>query len=288
MPASHLQLKLQVPLSNPARPFIKWVGGKRRVIPEIIRSMPERFEAYYEPFIGGGALFFHLRSLNILQDNLTTIADLNLRLIRTYLAIRDDVGAVIDRLEHHRAHNSKEYFYDLRGTNIDACTKNADVAAWFIYLNKTAFNGLYRVNKKNGFNAPWGRYKNPNICDTENLLACNMALQNVRIIHGQYDSTVADAVAGDFVYFDPPYVPVSSTASFTAYTKSGFGPLQQVLLRDCALELKSRGVQVLLSNSDHPTIHEWYSDFDVRLITVGRAINCKGDQRGGVGEVLIR
>ena len=145
---SHLQLKLQVPLSNPARPFIKWVGGKRRVIPEIIRSMPERFEAYYEPFIGGGALFFHLRSLNILQDNLTTIADLNLRLIRTYLAIRDDVGAVIDRLEHHRAHNSKEYFYDLRGTNIDACTKNADVAAWFIYLNKTAFNGLYRVNKR--------------------------------------------------------------------------------------------------------------------------------------------
>ena len=156
MASEHLLLKL-----NPviAKPFVKWVGGKRRVIPELLFSLPATFDHYYEPFVGGGALFFHLRSLNLLQDNKITISDVNLRLIRTYKAIRDDVEGVIVRLKHHSKHHCRDYFYAVRDAEVDSYENDADVAAWFIYLNKTAFNGLYRVNKKNRFNAPMGKYK---------------------------------------------------------------------------------------------------------------------------------
>ena len=287
MPANAFQLKIQPQIQKPAKPFVKWVGGKRRVIPELIRSMPESFEHYYEPFIGGGALFFHLRSLNVLQDNQITISDMNLRLIRTYRAIRDDVDSVIDRLEHHTKHHDKNYFYRVRDVEVDSYAKDVDVAAWFIYLNKTAFNGLYRVNKKNQFNAPFGRYKNPNICDTDNLLACHRALQNIDIVHGCFDQASKRAKKGDLVYFDPPYVPVSVTSSFTSYTSNGFGSLEQVILRDHAQRLKERGVFVMVSNAEHELVRSWYRSFLIRSIQVGRAINCKGSSRGRVGEVII-
>ena len=287
MPANAFQLKLQPPIRKPAKPFVKWVGGKRRVIPELLRSMPDYFEHYYEPFIGGGALFFHLRSLNVLQDHQITLSDVNLRLIRTYQAIRDDVDAVIDRLRHHATKNCKNYFYTVRDVDVDAFRKNADVAAWFIYLNKTAFNGLYRVNKKNRFNAPFGRYKNPTICDEYNLRACNAALQNVTIQHACFDKATKAAKKGDFVYFDPPYVPTSVSSSFTSYTQNGFGSLEQVMLRDHSLRLKNKGVFVILSNADHDLIHNWYEQFSIRQIQVGRAINCKANKRGNVGEVII-
>lgn len=270
-----------------AKPFVKWVGGKRRVIPELLRSLPTTFEHYYEPFIGGGALFFHLRNLNILQDGQITISDFNLRLVRTYKAIRDDVDGVIARLKHHKRHHSKPYFYEVRDVAVDDYKNDADVAAWFIYLNKTAFNGLYRVNKKNRFNAPMGKYKNPNICDTDNLLICHKALQNVNILHGSFEKAPSLAQAEDLVYFDPPYVPVSATSSFTSYTNEGFGFKEQELLRDLALDLRKRDVHVMLSNADHELVHELYTDFTVRQIQVGRAINCKAKARGKVGEVII-
>ena len=270
-----------------SKPFVKWVGGKRRVIPELLRSLPTTFEHYYEPFVGGGALFFHLRSMNLLQEHRITISDFNLRLIRTYRAIRDDVEAVIDRLRHHKIHHCKEYFYRVRDVQVDQYDKDADVAAWFIYLNKTAFNGLYRVNKKNRFNTPLGKYKNPNICDIDNLKACHTALQNVEILHDSYDQSAKTADVDDLVYFDPPYVPVSATASFTSYTHAGFGGREQINLRNLAQSLKQKGVQVMLSNSDHDLVHELYQDFDIRNIKVGRAINCKGNSRGKVGEVII-
>ncbi len=288
MPANSFQVQFQKEFKLPAKPFVKWVGGKRRVIPNLIAEMPDEFEHYYEPFIGGGALFFHLRSLNMLADHKITISDANLRLIRTYRAIRDDVEGVVERLEQHQKRNCKEYFYQVRDSEVDRFKRDADVAAWFIYLNKTAFNGLYRVNKKNRFNAPFGKYKNPNICNQENLWRCHGALQNVEILHGCFDYSSKTAKQGDFVYFDPPYVPISVSSSFTSYTKDGFGSLEQVLLRDHALRLKRKGVQVMLSNAEHPFVRELYEEnFDISSILVGRAINCKGNKRGSVGEVVM-
>lgn len=288
MPANAFQLQFQREVRTPAKPFVKWVGGKRRVIPNLISEMPADFDHYYEPFIGGGALFFHLRSLNILADHKITISDANLRLIRTYRAIRDDVDGVIERLAYHLERNTSEYFYQVRGVEVDKYKRDVDVAAWFIYLNKTAFNGLYRVNKKNRFNAPFGRYKKPNICDETNLLACHEALQTVELLHGCFDYSSKQATFGDFVYFDPPYVPVSASSSFTSYTKDGFGSLEQVLLRDHALRLKKKGVHVMLSNAEHDFVRELYQDdFDISSILVGRAINCNGNKRGSVGEVVM-
>ena len=283
MASEHLLLKL-----NPviAKPFVKWVGGKRRVIPELLFSLPTNFDHYYEPFVGGGALFFHLRSLNLLQDNKITLSDVNLRLIRTYKAIRDDVNGVIIRLKHHAKHHCRDYFYAVRDAEVDTYTNDADVAAWFIYLNKTAFNGLYRVNKKNRFNAPMGKYKNPTICDEVNLRNCNDALQTVELIHQSFTG-IDSADSGDLVYFDPPYVPVSTTASFTSYTNEGFGITEQTKLRDLAMLLRNRGVSVMLSNSDHEVVRDLYADFDIRGIQVGRAINSKKTARGKVGEVII-
>ena len=282
MASEHLLLKL-----NPviAKPFVKWVGGKRKVIPELLFSLPTTFEHYYEPFVGGGALFFHLRSLNVLQDHKITISDVNLRLIRTYRAIRDDVEGVIVRLQHHAKHHCRDYFYAVRDAEVDTYENNADVAAWFIYLNKTAFNGLYRVNKKNRFNAPMGKYKNPTICDAVNLRNCHDALQTVEILHQSFTVTER-AQAGDLVYFDPPYVPVSATASFTSYTNQGFGIGEQIQLRDVALSLRNRGVNIMISNSDHEIVRELYTDFNIRGIQVGRAINSKATGRGKVGEVI--
>jgi DNA adenine methylase len=283
MASEHLLLKL-----NPviAKPFVKWVGGKRKVIPELLSSLPTTFDYYYEPFVGGGALFFHLRSLNVLEDHKITLADINLRLIRTYCAIRDDVEGVIVRLQQHANHHCRDYFYAVRDADVDTYENDADVAAWFIYLNKTAFNGLYRVNKKNRFNAPMGKYKNPTICDAENLRNCHDALQNVEILHQSF-TAAENAQSGSLVYFDPPYVPVSATSSFTSYTTEGFGMTQHIQLRDVALSLRNRGVHVMVSNSDHEIVRGLYAGFDIRSIQVGRAINSKATGRGKVGEVII-
>ena len=283
MASEHLLLKL-----NPviAKPFVKWVGGKRRVIPELLFSLPATFDHYYEPFVGGGALFFHLRSLNLLQDHKITLSDVNLRLIRTYTAIRDNAEGVIIRLKHHANYHCRDYFYAVRDVEVDTYENDADVAAWFIYLNKTAFNGLYRVNKKNRFNAPMGKYKNPTICDEANLRNCHDALQTVELLHQSFVN-VHVASEGDLVYFDPPYVPVSATSSFTSYTNEGFGLTEQKLLRDTALSLRNRRVSVMLSNSDHEAVRDLYAEFDIRGIQVGRAINSKTSARGKVGEVII-
>ena len=287
MSAKALQLRFR-PESLPiAKPFIKWVGGKRRVIPELIKDMPSEFGGYYEPFIGGGALFFYLRSQGLLLDRDITISDLNLRLIRTYTAVRDDVENLIDRLADYSKRHGNTFYYNTRSMDIDKAKSDVDVAAWFVYLNKTAFNGLYRVNKKNQFNAPIGRYKNPAICDADNLRACSLALENVDIKHGYFDHMRHDANPGDFIYFDPPYVPVSVTSSFTSYTDKGFGSLEQRMLRDLAADFKESGVHVMLSNADTEYVRNLYDGFNIRSIQVGRAINCKAGSRGSVGEVIV-
>ena len=264
---------------KPARPFLKWAGGKRQLLQHLRERVPAEHGTYHEPFIGGGALFFDTVPIR------AVLADWNLRLVRTYTAIRDNPEAVIDLLATYP--NEKPFFLKMRERDIDADT-DEQLAAWMIFLNKTGFNGLYRVNRKGGFNVPFGRYKNPTICDANNLRLASQRLQGVEVLHADFRSVEDRAKPGDFVYFDPPYVPASNTASFTAYTKNGFGLDDQAELRDLAWRLKENGVSVLLSNSSVPEVHALYAEGFERIeIFANRAINCNAAKRGKVAEALI-
>jgi DNA adenine methylase len=271
-----------------ARPFIKWVGGKRRLVPTLLRQAPSDFGNYHEPFVGGGALFFALANQTPQAKRWANLSDQNLRLIRTYRAVRDDVEGLIARLRDYAESHDKDQYYAVRALAVDAMEDDADAAAWFIYLNKTGFNGLYRVNQKGGFNVPIGRYAKPNVCDGDNLRAASRILQGVDIRHEGFESVVGRAKAGDFVYFDPPYVPASGTANFTAYTRSGFGPAEQERLRDVARSLKNKGVRVILSNSDTAPVRTLYQrGFRKSQVMVARAVNSRASARGAVPELLI-
>jgi len=263
---------------KPAKPFLKWAGGKRQLL-EHLRSRVPSHGTYHEPFIGGGALFFDI------DPDQAVLADFNNRLVRTYTAVRDNPEGVIERLSTYP--NEKRFFLSMRQRDIDVeCDE--ELAAWMIYLNRTGFNGLYRVNQKNGFNVPFGRYKNPNICNSENLRACSKRLKDVQILHSDFRSIEERVKPGDFVYFDPPYVPASNTASFTAYTKKGFNLDDQAELRDLAMRLKENGVSVLLSNSSVPEVHALYAEGFERIeIFANRAINSNAAKRGKVAEALI-
>jgi DNA adenine methylase len=268
------------PPPAPRRPFIKWVGGKRQLLPELTRYVPGQFRSYFEPFVGGGALFFEL------APKQAVLADANERLIRTYIGVRDSVEEVISMLRDY-PHDEK-FFYELREKDVDSGT-DAEMAAWFIYLNKIGFNGLYRVNRQNRFNVPFGRHRNPNICDAPTLRACSAALAGTELLVSDFESVVEKAVAGDLVYFDPPYVPLSATSSFTLYTSDGFGADAQLRLRDVALRLKQRGVHVLLSNSSAGFVRELYHpDFEVREVSATRLVNSNGARRGAITELVIR
>ena len=271
------------PPSLGARPFVKWVGGKRQLLPQLLAAAPARYGTYFEPFVGGGALFFALR------PERAVLSDMNERLVRTYLGVRDEVEGLIDRLSTYPY--DKDFFLKLRVEAIDA-RPNVEVAAWFIYLNKAGFNGLYRVNSGNVFNVPFGRYVNPTLCDAENLRACAAALAGADLRRAPFEAVLTEAKAGDFLYFDPPYVPLSVSSSFTSYTADGFGMEDQRRLRDVALALKERGAHVLLSNSSAPAVLELYAEpkgaFEVELVSASRAVSCKPDGRGKIHEVLIR
>jgi DNA adenine methylase len=262
-----------------ARPFVKWAGGKRQLLRELLKHVPSRYGRYFEPFIGGGALFFALR------PSLATLADMNERLIRTYTGVKDDVDRVVELLKTY-PHDEK-FFYRMRKVEIDA-RPDAEVAAWFIYLNKTGFNGLYRVNRKNRFNVPFGRYENPKICDARTLRACSVALAKAVLRVDDFEKVARRARRGDFVYFDPPYAPLSATSSFTSYTSSGFGIDEQTRLRDLARALKKRGVHVLLSNSSAPSVRALYTrGFDVFEVSATRMVNSKASGRGAITELVI-
>jgi len=262
---------------------LKWAGGKRQLLPALRRHVPESFGRYFEPFVGGGALFFALRPKR------ATLTDVNERLIRTYLGVRDDVESVIDLLRWYQREHGQAFFYRMRELGVDALS-NAEVAAWFIYLNKSGFNGLYRVNSKNRFNVPIGRYEKPAICDEATLRDCAAALASVdppRV--ASFEEAVKPAKRGDFVYFDPPYVPLSATSSFTSYSASGFGPAEQERLRDVAHDLKKRGVRVLLSNSSAAPVYRLYEDgFEIVEVDATRSVNSKGSGRGAIKELVIK
>ncbi len=263
-----------------ARPPLKWAGGKRQLLPAILKHLPDipPKGTYFEPFVGGGAVFFSTR------PHRAVLADTNPRLMRTYAAIRnhtEEVIALLDTYPHDR-----DFFSEMRTRPIDAGS-DVEVAAWLLYLNHTAFNGLYRVNSKNEFNVPFGNYKSPRYCKPDNLRACAKALQRASLACTPFEETVASAQPGDVVYFDPPYIPLSATSSFTSYTADGFGDAEQVRLRDVAVALRERGVFVLVSNSNALRVHELYQDFRKAQVWARRNINSQAAGRGAVPELLL-
>lgn len=275
-------------LAEKPKPFVKWVGGKRQLLKQF-RDLglypPEDFDpitnTYYEPFVGGGAVFFDL------LPRKAELSDLNKELVIAYNIIKNDVDGLIKSLKRHKY--DKGYFLKMRAKKIDSLS-SIDVAARFIFLNRTGFNGLYRVNKRGEFNVPFGRYTNPLICDEENLRRVSKSLQNTLIKHQDYKEVLKSAEKGDFVYFDPPYFPVSKTASFTSYTAEGFLEKEQTELRDTFVELSKRGCFVMLSNSDTPFINKIYSGVKgvaISKIVAGRSVNSKSSGRGKITEVLI-
>ena len=270
------------------KPFAKWVGGKRQLLRqfrELGLYPPEDFNpitnTYYEPFVGGGAVFFDLLPKN------AELSDLNNELVTTYNVIKNHVDELIQSLQKHVY--DKEYYLEVRAKKIEDLS-DVEVASRFIFLNRTGFNGLYRVNKSGQFNVPFGRYNNPVICDEDNLRRVSDALQGVTITHRDYKNVLKTAKSGDFIYLDPPYYPINATSSFTSYTAEGFLEKEQTELRDTFVKLHEKGCFVMLSNSDTPFINELYSGLDgitINKITAGRSINSKGSGRGKITEVLI-
>lgn len=264
------------------RPFLKWVGGKRQLLGVLSASSPEGWHGrYYEPFIGGGAFLFYQR------PDVATISDMNPELINCYTVIRDDVDALIRSLRRHK--NEEAYFYEIRAKDVKKMTP-IQRASRMIFLNKTCFNGLYRENSKGQFNTPYGRYTNPNIVDEENLRAISDYLNNpdIEIKHSSYQHVLDTAMPGDFVYFDPPYVPLTKTASFAEYVKGGFCLKDQAELADVFAELSRRNVYAMLSNSNTQVILDLYKDFNIKTVHASRSINCKGNKRGKeANEVLV-
>lgn len=268
---------------NCSRPFLKWAGGKGKLIEQYIPYFPEGFTRYYEPFLGGGAVFFYLgdRFPNIPKY----ISDINADLINTYLCVKDDVELLISLLEKHQSNHSKEYYYQVRAIKPNTAFERA---ARLIYLNKTCFNGLYRENARGEFNVPMGKYQNPIICPGDLLRSASLALQNTEISVSHFDSVLNYAKnKQDLVYFDPPYYPLNSTSNFTAYSNHSFDKSEQIKLKNTFKLLAERGVKVMLSNSDCAFVRELYSDFTIYEILAARAINSKAEKRGKITELLI-
>ena len=261
-----------------ATPFLKWVGGKTSLLPELLKHVPPKVLRYHEPFVGGGALFFAV------QPKRAVLCDANAELIHCYTQVRDDVASVLDFLARHVYEQS--HFTAVRALD-PLALEPAERAARFIYLNKTCFNGLWRVNRAGRFNVPIGRYKDPRFCNPSSLMRASNALAGVQLKNLTFEESLAMTAPGDFVYLDPPYDPVSATASFTSYTKDAFGWEAQERLAAACASLNRRGVRFLLSNSATPRIRALYAQFEQRLVLAPRSINSKGGARGPVDEVLV-
>lgn len=269
-------------LWNEPKPFVKWAGGKRQLVKLLIENAPKSYNTFIEPFVGGGALLINMKPEKAI------ISDINKELINAYRVISKYLNNLLASLQKHR--NEEEYFYTVRLQDPSHMT-NIERASRFIFLNKVCFNGLYRENSKGKFNVPFGRYKNPNIEDSDNLRAVASYLNNadVQIFCQDFKVTSDMAKADDFVYFDPPYHPTTQTASFTKYVKSDFTAKNQEELANTFRQLAKRGCYVMLSNSNVPFVKELYKDFNIIEIEASRFINCKADKRGkGLYEVLIK
>ena len=275
-------LDSKVPADKP-RPFVKWVGGKRSIMPKLLMRLPlaGAYKTYNELFIGGGALFWEVLPAK------GVIADTNPHLIATYRAIKDDVQGVVSLLKKHKRLHSKAHFSQVRERLLQE-RSDVEVASDFIYLNKTCFNGLYRENRRGDFNVPIGSYPNPTLYERENLIAVAQRLAGASIRQASFDAVLESAQEGDLVYFDPPYFPASKTASFTNYAAGGFEVDLQVKLAKVFAELARRGCFVMLSNSDVPAMHELYAGWRLVTVSAARCINSSGAKRGPVGELLVK
>lgn len=264
-------------------PVIKWVGGKRQLMNQLMENIPKSFNTYFEPFFGGGALFFELQPKN------AYISDINFELINLYCVIRDNPSELIAELCKHEI--SKEYFLKLRNLDRNGeYSRLTDIqkASRFIYLNKTCFNGLYRVNAKGQFNVPFGKYKNPKIFDKANLLKCSDLLKKTKIKSESFEGILNNVKKGDFVYLDPPYAPLNRTSNFTSYTKEGFGIEMQIKLKELCDELNQKKVFFMLSNSDTELINDLYQEYNINKILASRMVNSKAHLRGKIFEVLVK
>jgi DNA adenine methylase len=263
-----------------ARPIIKWAGGKAQLLPTLHRFLPpmDRVHGYFEPFLGGAAMFFSL------QHPRSILSDTNAELINLYQVVRDHTAELIATLRRHVY--ARDHYYATRAQD-PATLSPVERAARLIYLNKSCFNGLYRVNRRGQFNVPFGRYTNPTICDAPNLEAAARALGPATLILGDYDTILRDACPDDVIYFDPPYHPTNPTATFTSYTDRSFDAHDQAHLAGAFRRLHAAGCYVMQSNSDTPLIHELYTGFRISRITANRAINSRADRRGPVSELVI-
>lgn len=262
-----------------ARPFVKWAGGKGQVLGELKSRVPLRYGRYYEPFVGGGALFFAS------SPEAAVLSDRNPFLVNAYVVIRDHPGELVLSLRKHRT--DRDYYYSMRGAD-PAALSNVERASWFIYLNRTCYNGLWRVNRSGRFNVPFGRYRNPKVLDEENLRRASEALKRAIVLCTDFASALEDVCEGDFVYLDPPYVPLGGTSDFTGYVEGGFDPSDQERLAEVFCNLTAAGVMAMLSNSDTEMVRCLYSGFSLETIQSRRPINCRADRRGAVNEVIVR
>ena len=297
-----------------ADPFLKWAGGKRQLLPEIRRYYPDDVGTYFEPFLGSGAVFFDLLRHGLLEGRRAVLSDTNADVVGCYRVVRDRPGAVIAhlrRLADGHARRSTAHYYDVRDGRFNPARARLGglgspsviveaytpaLAAMLIYLNRTGFNGLFRLNSRGKFNVPAGRYANPSICDDTNLRLVAAALTRHAVLSANsFESVLEHAVPGDFVYFDPPYAPLSPTARFTAYTADGFGDEEHVRLQQVVVALAKRGCAVVLSNSIAPLVRSLYdrntearaAGLKAHLVRARRAINCLPSARSGVFEYLI-
>lgn len=274
------------PKNRLVSPFVKWVGGKRQLLPDIIKHLPKNFNKlhYFEPFVGGGAVLFHI------QPKSAYINDFNSELINVYKVVKNNVSDLIADLRKHE--NTQDYFYKLRGLDRSADYKNlteVQRASRIIYLNKTCFNGLYRVNNAGEFNSPFGRYKNPNIVNEPTLKAVSKYLNtnDIKMFNSDYKEVLEFTDINSFVYIDPPYHPISESSNFTGYIKGGWSEIDQERLKSECDELNKKGVKFLLSNSACEFILQLYKDYNLVKVKANRNINSVGDKRGEVDEVLI-
>ena len=272
-----------------AKPFLKWAGGKSQLLTQLESLFPKGFDGYHEPFVGSAAVYFHLHNLRAsgkLDSSMASVrlSDSNNELINCYVVIRDQINELIEFLFEHKRRHSKQYYYKIRKQYPKS---HVERAARLIYLNKTCFNGLYRVNSQGEFNVPMGNYKNPAIVDSKTLVKAHITLQNVHLATAKYEAVLQCAKARDFVYFDPPYHPVSATSSFTSYTREDFGEDQQRKLSEVVRELSRRGCMVMVSNSDTPLIWGLYNGFRRTHVKASRLINSNSEQRGKIRELVI-
>ena len=283
-----------------AHPFVKWVGGKTQILPEIRRRYPAKIEKYCEPFVGGGAVLFDV--LSTFSPEEVLINDINPELINTYRQIKESTEELIEVLkvienEYYSSTDKKSYFYEKRerfNTLIKNRENTVEKAALFIMINKTCFNGLYRVNGKGLFNVPFNHAEHPTFCDEENLRACGNLLRNTSITRGDYSTTESFIDDRTFVYIDPPYRPLTASSHFTSYNENGFTDSDQIQLGKFFTELSSKGASVLLSNSDPKNVDrnddffdELYRDYNIDRVSASRMINSKASGRGAVSELLI-